>query len=117
MKQMMLDLMVKMMPLMMPMVYAGAALLVIGVLATIARVLSGTGQSIARLSGWILVGLGAFFLVSQAAGMFLGAAPSINFGDSTKFEFDLKPFWQIGLGMFVPGLLIALIGGRTMSKA
>jgi hypothetical protein len=116
MKQMMLDLMVKMMPLMMPLVYAGAALLVIGVLAIIMRLSSGTGQNIARLSGWILVGLGLFFLASQAAGMLLGATPSINFGDSTKFEFDLKPFWQIGLGMFVPGLLIALIGGRIAKK-
>lgn len=45
--------------------------------------------------------------------MFLGATPSINFGDSTKFEFGLKPFWEIGLGMLVPGVLIALIGGRA----
>ncbi len=56
---------------------------------------------------------GAFFLASPATGMFLGATPSINFGDSTKFEFDLKPFWEIGLGMLVPGVLIALIGGRA----
>lgn len=117
MKQMMLDMMVKMMPAMMPLVYAGAALLAIGVIATIAEVLAGRGQRIARLSGWLLVGLGVFFLASQVAGMSLGATPAINFADSTKFEFDLKPFWQIGLGMSVPGLLIALIGGRTARRA
>ena len=112
MKQTMLDLMVRMMPLMMPLVYAGAALLAIGVLATFVRLVSGRGDGIARLSGWILVGLGLFFLACQAAGMWLGATPSINFGNTSKFEFDLKPFWQIGLAMLVPGLLVALIDGR-----
>ena len=113
MKQAMLDLMVKMMPLMMPLVYAGAALVAVGVLATLARLIWGKGRGIAKLSGWALFALGVFFLVCQVAGAWLGATPSINFGDSTKFEFDLKPFWEIGLAMLVPGLLIALIGGRS----
>jgi len=112
----MLDLMVKMMPLMLPVVYAGAALLPIGVLATLARMTLGRGQAVARLSGWLLVALGLFFLASQAAGMYLGAAPTINVADSTKFEFDLKPFWQIGLAMLVPGFLIALVGGRAKAS-
>ncbi len=113
----MLDLMVKMMPLMLPAVYAGAALLVIGVLATLARVTLGWGHAVARLSGWLLVAFGVFFLASQAVGIYLGAAPAINFADSTKFEFDLKPFWQIGLAMLVPGILIALLGGRAARQA
>ena len=113
MKETMLDLMVKMMPLMMPVVYVGAALLAIGMLAAIARAVTGKGAGIAKMSGWALVALGVFFLGCQVAGMWLGAAPSINFGDSTKFEFDLKPFWQIGLVMLLPGLLIALYGGRA----
>ena len=113
MKQMMLDMMVRMMPFMMPLVYAGAALIAIGVVATLAQFVGGRGGGIARLSVWLLLVLGIFFLASQAAGMMLGAAPSINFGDSTKFEFDLKPFWQIGLGLLIPGTLIALVLRRA----
>jgi len=117
MKQILLDLMIKMMPLMKPLVYAGAAVLAIGVLATVVKLLSGKGNGIAWLSGWILVGIGGFFLACQLAGMALDATPSINFADSTKFEFDLKPFWQVGLGMLVPGVLVALIAGRRPSSA
>ena len=112
MKQTMLDMMVAMMPLMMPLVYAGGALIAIGILATLSQILFGRGRGIAKLSAWLLVILGVFFLASQLAGMFLGAAPSINFADSTQGEFDLKPFWQIGLAMLIPGTVIALIRWR-----
>lgn len=107
MKQTMLDLMVKMMPFMMPLVYIGGALLAIGVLALLLRLATGKAGGIARLAGWLLIGLGLFFLLCQAAGAWLGSTPSINFGDSAKFEFDLKPFWEIGLAMLIPGVLIA----------
>ncbi|MDE3116778.1 MAG: transporter [Pseudomonadota bacterium] len=109
MHQMMLDLMVKMMPFMMPLVYAGGALLAIAVVALVAQIASGRGGGLATACGWLLVILGVFFLACQAAGMFLGAAPSINFADSTKGDFDLKPFWEIGLGMLVPGIVIAAV--------
>jgi hypothetical protein len=49
--------------------------------------------------------------------MVLGAQPAINFGDSTKFEFILYPFWQIGLALLVPGLLILMVGGRRTTSA
>lgn len=112
MKQTLLDLMVKMMPLMMPLVYVGGALLAIGVLALVVRLATGKAGRLARWAGWLLAGLGVFFLACQAAGMWLGAAPSINFGDSAKFEFDLKPFWEIGLAMLLPGALIGWLAGR-----
>lgn len=115
MKQTMLDLMVKMMPLMKPLIYAAVVLLAIGILATAVRIFSGKGRGWARLAGAILIALGAFFVVSEVAGMLLGAAPSINFGDSTKFEFDLRPFWEIGAAMLIPGILIVMIGGRKRS--
>jgi hypothetical protein len=111
-KQTMLDLMVKMMPLMMPLVYAGGALLVIAVLALVLRLATGKAGGITRMAGWLLAALGVFFLVCQAAGMWLGATPSINFGDSAKFEFDLKPFWEIGLAMLIPGALIGWLARR-----
>ncbi len=108
----MLDLMVKMMPLMMPLVYLGGVLLAVGALAAVFRLATSKAGGVARLAGWLLAGLGAFFLVCQAAGMWLGATPSINFGDSAKFEFDLKPFWEIGLAMLIPGVLIGWLAGR-----
>ena len=112
-----MDLMIKMMPLMMPLVYAGGALIGIGVLATVARFAFGQGRAIAKLAGWAAVVLGIFFLGCQGAGMWLGTEPSVNFGDTSKFEFDLKPFWEIGLVLLVLGLLIALAGGRGPAKA
>lgn len=115
MKHTMLDMMVKMMPFMMPLVYVGGALIVIGILATIWQLIGGRGGGVAKLAAWLLVILGAFFLASQTAGMMLGATPSINFGDSTKFEFDLKPFWQVGLGLLVPGVLLALLARQRHS--
>jgi len=108
----MLDLMVKMMPLMMPLVYLGGVLLAIGVLGVVFHLVTGKAGGLARFAGWLLAGLGVFFLVCQVAGVWLGATPSINFADSAKFEFDLKPFWQIGLAMLVPGVLIGWLGGR-----
>jgi len=111
-KQTMLDLMVRMMPLMMPLVYLGGVLLAIGLLSLIAYLASGNAGGLARFAGWLLAGLGVFFLACQVAGMWLGATPSINFGDSAKFEFDLKPFWEIGLAMLVPGALIGWLAGR-----
>lgn len=116
MKQTMLDLMVKMMPLMMPLVYLGGVLLAIGVLALLLHLAAGKASGIARFAGWFLAGLGVFFLACQVAGMWLGATPSINFGDSAKFEFDLKPFWQIGLAMLVPGVLIGWLAGRKEQR-
>lgn len=112
MKQTMLDLMVAMMPYMMPLVYAGGVLLALGALATLVRLASGSAAGLARISGRLLMALGVFFLACQVAGMVLGAPPSINFGDATKFEFNLKPFWQIGLALLIPGFLFLLIGGR-----
>ncbi len=87
MKQMMLDLMVQMMPYMMWIVYAGAALVAIGILATLAQLVTGRGGGLARLAAWLLVLLGIFFLACQLAGMLLGAPPSINFA-----EFDPRRF-------------------------
>lgn len=112
MKPVLLDLMTKMMPAMMPLVYLGGVLLVLGVLALVLHVATGKAGGAARIAGWSLAALGLFFLACQAAGMWLGATPSINFGDSAKFEFDLKPFWQVGLAMLLSGALIGWLAGR-----
>ncbi len=113
-RQFMLDMMAGMMPYMMPLVWLGAGLVVAGVLAAFAGLVSGSAGvgRIASLAGRLLVVLGVFFLVCQVAGMLLGATPAINFGDSTKYEFDLKPFWTIGLAFLIPGILICRASRR-----
>ena len=110
MKQTMIELMTQMMPYMMPAVYAGAALLAIGVIALLAWIFSGWGTGLLRFSGRLLVIFGLFFLACEIAGLFLGAEPKINFGDSTKFEFNTKPFWMFGLAFLIPGFIMRLMG-------
>ena len=115
MRQLMMDMMAKTMPLMMPLVWLGLALIAVGVVSVLSRLITGSplaGRG-ASWSGMLLLILGAFFLVSQAAGMLLGASPAINLGDATKYEFNLKPFWMVGLVFLVPGFaFVALRGAR-----
>ena len=114
MRQLMMDMMAGMMPLVMPLVWLGAVLIAAGALSVLARLAGGSplARRVASLSGTLLVLLGIFFLLCQAAGMLLGAAPAINFGDATKYEFDLKPFWLVGLAFLIPGILICMFPGR-----
>jgi hypothetical protein len=108
MKQFMLEMMAAMMPFMMPLVWAGAALLGIGLLAALLGLLrANSGVGAMHGAGALLVALGIFFLACQAAGMLLGATPAINFGDAKKFEFHLVGFWVVGLAFLLPGLVFA----------
>ncbi len=115
MRQFMMDTMAGMMPLMMPLVWLGVALIAVGILSVLARLV--TGSTLASRggswSGVLLVVIGFFFVASQGAGMLLGAAPAINFGDATKYEFNLKPFWMVGLAFLVPGLVILALRGPS----
>lgn len=54
---------------------------------------------------WGLIAIGVFYLVCHAMGLFLGMTPKINFGDPKAFEFNLVPFWQLGLGTLAAGLI------------
>ena len=131
MQQMMLDVMIQMMPYMKPLVYIGAALLIIGVLMALIALVSGSGSALARFAASSgsalarfaasgLIVLGVFFLACQVAGAFLGAKPSINFGDPAKFEFILYPFWQIGGVLLVVGLIVRMlsaVGARRAGRA
>lgn len=115
MRQFMLDMMAMMMPFMMPLVWVGVALTVVGVLSVLARLVSGgllTTRQAASWSGTLLIAIGLFFLAAQGAGMLLGAMPAINFGDAMKYEFDLKPFWMVGLALLIPGIAIRALRGR-----
>lgn len=115
MKQMLLDMMVAMMPFMMPVVKLGYAAVAVGALLVVGGMFV---PSLAQASNWALLagrvaaGVGLFFIACQLAGMVLGATPAINFGDSTKFEFNLVPFWQIGAAFLLCGILIGYFSGR-----
>jgi len=112
MKDMMLQMMLLMMPYMMWIVYAGAALLAVGLLFVLIRLASGSGGGLARLAAGGLLLVGLFFLACQVAGMWLGTPPSMNFGDAANGEFNLYPFWQLGLVALIGGIIVRLLSGR-----
>jgi hypothetical protein len=60
-----------------------------------------------------LCAIGGAAIVASGAMRYLGYEPSYNFGDPTKFEFVLVPFWQIGLAIAVLGGLCVLIARRA----
>ncbi len=105
MKGMLMDMMSAMMPLMKPLVWLALAAFVAG----LALVLTGGGSRIARLALWIVAGIGIFFLLAQGMGLWLGAQPSINFGDARKFQFILVPFWQLGLAALAGAVVLRLL--------
>jgi hypothetical protein len=119
MRQSLINIKAAMMPFMMPLVWLGAASIVVGVLSLLVHLLTASrlARAGASWSGALLVLLGVFFVACQGLGMLLGAAPAINFGDATKYEFDLKPFWMIGLAFLVPGILLGLLQRRLRPRA
>lgn len=117
MRQLMMDMMATLMPLMMPLVWIGAALIAVGVVSATARFLAGSmlASRGAAWAGMLLIVVGLFFIACQGAGMLLGAVPAINLGDASKYEFNLKPFWMVGLAFLVPGLIIWALRGEVRS--
>ena len=110
MKQSLMDLMAALMPAMVPLVWAG------GILAAASLLLVALKK--ARLARWgagLTLAIAAFFLASQGLGTLLGSQPSINFGDPTRFEFILVPFWEIGLALLLPGALAWLLSADRLT--
>ncbi len=106
MKDLMLTMMLAMMPAMPTMMYIGAACAVIAIVFYILAKLKMTGYKIPLWAARGAIGFGLFFLICHPTGLFLGLAPAVNFGDAAKFEFNLQPFWLIGLVMLIPGWII-----------
>jgi hypothetical protein len=113
MKQFMIEMMTMMMPYMKPLMWLGVVAAALGLALLFAHMLlrSDTGGWV-LLSGRVTLGFAIFFLACQIAGYFLGAAPGINFGDFSKMEFNIVPFWQIGAGFFMAALVLGFFGGR-----
>jgi len=107
MKDAMIDMMVLMMPYMKPFMWIGVVVALIGIAFIVASfVMKNDMQKMITWSGRIVFAVSAFFLAAQLAGYFLNMPPTVNFGDSSKFEFILVSFWQIGLAFLVAGLII-----------
>jgi len=111
MKDALIGIMVQMMPFMKPVMWIGAAAIAIGgLLLFLVTFSTGGARGQVRLAGTIAIAIGLFFLACQLAGSLLDVPPSINFGDSSKFQFWLAPFWQVGLAGLVPGLVLHRLG-------
>jgi hypothetical protein len=116
MKEAMLGMMAAMMPYMMPLVWLGGGLAVAGLVLLIVGLVVGRRSVVQRGTTWaglLTFLLGAFFVISQFMGMWLGARPFINFADSRQYQFVLVPFWQVGLALLVPGIILWWFGRRA----
>lgn len=112
----MIDMMVMMMPFMKPFMWIGVVVAVIGIAFVIASfVLKNDLQKIIVWSGRAVFTVSVFFIAAQIAGYFLNMPPTVNFGDSSKFEFILVSFWQIGVAFLVAGLVIKFAGASKKS--
>ena len=108
MKQFMIDMMNAMMPYMKFPLWAGVALAALGIIFLVLQLAQGKGNWL-KLIGWFLISIGIFYLACHAMGLYLGMTPKINFGDATKFEFNLVPFWQLGAGALITGAIFRIL--------
>ncbi|MCW8901300.1 MAG: hypothetical protein OQK75_06290 [Gammaproteobacteria bacterium] len=116
MKDILIDMMVAMMPFMKPVMWVGIVVATIGLLFVIANiVLKMDTQKTILWSVRIALTTAVFFLVAQVAGYFLNMPPTVNFGDSTKFEFILVSFWQIGASLLAATLIIKYLASINVS--
>ena len=107
MKDFMIDMMVAMMPYMKPLMWLGVVVAAIGLLLVISNLAFNTkSHKGITWSARIALATAIFFFAAQMAGYFLNMPPTVNFGDSSKFEFILVSFWQIGVGLLIAGLMI-----------
>ncbi len=116
MKDSMIDMMVVMMPYMKPFMYFGAIIAIAGFVFIIASIaFKMNNKKAITWTSRIVLMAAFFFMAAQAAGYFLSMPPTVNFGDSSKFEFILVSFWQIGLAFLVTGIVIKVISGFNKS--
>ena len=107
MKDLMIDMMVAMMPYMKPVMCIGIIFAVIGLVFIISTFVFKKDMEKSILwSGRIALYTAVFFIAAQIAGYFLNMPPTVNFGDSSKFEFILVSFWQIGTALLIASLII-----------
>jgi hypothetical protein len=112
MKDTMINIMVTMMPMMKPFMWFSVVIAILGFVFIISNfAFKKNNKKAVTWSSRIVLLASVFFLAAQVAGHFLSMPPTINFGDSSKFEFILVSFWQVGLAFLVVGVAIKLIDG------
>lgn len=116
MKDLMLQMLSMMMPYMIYIFYFGALVAVAGAIMLVLNLLNGSMDGPLRLMGKILIGVALFYLACELAGAYLGAKPSHNFGDESKFEFILVRFWKVGIASLVIGSIYLLLGKRQQHR-
>ena len=117
MKDTVIELMLAMMPLMKPFMWTGVGIASLGLLLLLTQFVFKTNTSkAARLSAIAVFAASVFFIFAQIAGDLLNMTPAINFGDSSKFEFILVSFWQIGLGFLVVSILLKFAGSKKQTQ-
>jgi hypothetical protein len=67
--------------------------------------------------GWLACAAGLAFIAAYLVLTYNGFAASINFGDASKFEFNLIPVWQIGFIVAGLGAMVLLISRLSRRKA
>lgn len=111
MKQMMIDMMAAMMPFMKTPVFIGAGLVAVGLILFALKLFTGRGPLLGVIA-WVLVALGAFYVICQLLGLYLGMTPTINFGNPREFEFKTVEFWKIGAAFLIPGVVYLIAAKR-----
>ncbi len=59
-----------------------------------------------RWLGGLLAVFGILFLLGDGVAQLMDMGANINLGDASKFEFILVRFWQVGLGLLIPGSIL-----------
>lgn len=113
MKQLMIDMMAKMMPFMKPIAGVGALLAVVALVMALTGRSARGGLASFAVSGALAVGF--FFVACEVAGRALGMEPTLLFG-SDPFDRAMYrnqwPFWSIGLGLVALAAVARSMAGR-----
>ncbi|MFV2059881.1 MAG: hypothetical protein ACC653_04300 [Gammaproteobacteria bacterium] len=118
MKDSMIEIMIAMMPYMKPFMYFGMAFVVLAIILVLTKMAAKTTENKAlRWSLRFVFITAGFFLLAQGMGIILSMPPTINFGDSSKFEFILVSFWQVGLVFLFVALVLKFLGRNKQIKA
>lgn len=105
MKQQLIDMMTAMMPFMRPVAVGAAGLALLGLSAGL---FARKGSGIGRLFGMLVLLAGVFFVVCEAMGRWLGFEPTLLFADPLDRVLyrNQWPFWMVGIGLLVAGLIV-----------
>jgi hypothetical protein len=107
MKDILINMMVSMMPLMKPLMWIAIIAVALGVLFAVARfAFKVKACPLVSWSSRVVLAIAIFFLASQFMGELLSMPPTFNLGDASNFEFILVSFWKVGAALLAAGVMI-----------